>query len=193
MAEKKKVDVKGARAATKLYGLGVVTDAMRGKTIAMAEDQISDPSSSFEGVAAAMDVRNLNVDRQIDSLEGKRSLKEDFNKLKGRAKDYIQQIRDPIVDAFLSVPDGDIEAGKAVMKAFKAYLPFRDSPDEEGDNVGIGGVTITNESQINYTPRSQSGGMGSSMADINKGMLPRGPNNYGMKPTERNNYGMKPR
>lgn len=151
MAEDKTVDIEGARAATKLYGLGVVEEAMRGKTKAMAEDQMADPSSSPQDVVSAQEV---------------------FEKVSGNR---LVEPQDPIVDAFLSVPDGDVEAGKAVMKAFKAYLPFGDSPDEEGDNVGISGVTITNESRIDYTPRSKSGGMGSSMADVNKNMLPRGP------------------
>ena len=120
----------------------------------------------------------FDTDMYIDGYtdeELDRSLKGDFNKLKGRAKDYIQQIQDPIVDAFLSVPADDPEAGRNFFKAFKAYFPFGDSPDEEGDNAGISALTITNESQIDYTPRSQSGGMGSSMADVNKNMLPRGP------------------
>ena len=151
MAEDKTVDIEGARAATKLYGLGVVEEAMRGKTKAMAEDQMADPSSSPQDVVSAQEV---------------------FGKVSGN---YLVDPQDPIVSAFLSVPADDPEAGRNFFKAFKAYLPFGDSPDEEGDNVGISGVAITNESQIDYTPRSQSGGMCSSMADVNKSMLPRGP------------------
>ena len=156
MGKREPVDLEGAKAAADMYGFDVVNIAIKESTKAMAEDQFNDPRSTPESKNAASSV---------------------FQKLTGQPLGYIEP-QDPITSANLSLPDGEEES---FLRRIKVLTPLKDIPDKEGDNTGIGGMVFTKESQLDYSGRQTASKFSSSLANLNKNLLPKEPgNNSGM-------------